>query len=101
MSRHQTPETNTKQAVKAFLKLNQVWTFPCTAGLGSYPGCPDRLGIFKGLPLAIEVKSPTGRLTAHQEAFRDNWIREGGLYLVVRSLEDLATALGITGIGFN
>ncbi len=101
MSRRATPETATKTAVKAFLKLNRIWSFPLVAGMASYPGAPDRICWHEGRCIAIEVKSPTGRLTAHQEVFQVNWEASGGIYLVVRSLEDLSKGLGIEGVIFG
>ena len=90
-----TPETALKNAARDFLALYRIWTFPCTAGMGSYPGVPDRIGIYKGNPLAIEFKAGRGRLTPHQEAFKKQWEGAGGLFVTCRSIEDLAEALDI------
>ena len=38
---------------------------------------------------AIEVKSATGRLSDSQKEFKERWEREGGLFIVVRSIDDL------------
>ncbi len=97
--RRVTPETSLKRAARDFLKLYGVWTFPVVATLGSYPGLPDRLGIYKTRPLAIEFKSPRGRLTALQIAFRKAWEMEGGLYIACWKIEDLAQGLGIKTMG--
>lgn len=72
-----------------------IWTFPLTAGMGSHPGAPDRIGIYQGKPLAIEFKSRLGRLTAYQEQFKIDWESRGGLHITCRSVEDLAQGLGI------
>jgi VRR-NUC domain len=37
----------------------------------------------------IEVKTATGRLSEHQEQFRDDIAKQGGKYIVVRSLDDV------------
>ena len=95
----QTPETALKNAAKQFLSLYHIWTFPCTAGLGSYPGVPDRIGIYKGVALAIEFKSRKGVLSDFQRQFRERWNMEGGLYIECRSIEDLAAGLGIKTLG--
>ena len=94
-----TPETSLKNAAKDFLSLYGIWTFPLTAGMGSYPGAPDRIGIYKGNPLALELKRPKGVLTAHQVAFRKRWEEEGGIFILCRSIEDLAAGLGIKTLG--
>ena len=99
MARKKTEETSLKSACKDFLALYGIFTFPLTAGMGSYPGAPDRIGIFKGHPLALEFKRPGGKLTPHQEAFRLKWKEKGGIHITVRSIEDLAAALGIRTMG--
>jgi hypothetical protein len=95
LSKKITPETALKRSARDFLRLYQVWTFPLTAGMGSHPGAPDRLGIYQGKPLAIEFKSRLGRLTPFQEVFKQEWEAQGGLHITCRTIEDLATGLGI------
>jgi hypothetical protein len=94
-----TPETALKRAARDFLRLHGIWTFPVTAGIGSYPGIPDRIGIYQGKPLGIEFKSRIGRLTAYQEQFKQDWESRGGLFIVCKTIEDLAEALGIKTLG--
>lgn len=62
-------------------------------GLGSVPGIADIPGIYKGRPLAIEVKAPKGKLAEPQKAFLDNWTREGGLAIVAWSVDDVIKGL--------
>ena len=95
MARKKTEETSLKHAARDFMRHYQVWTFPLTAGMGSHPGAPDRIGIYKGKPLAIEFKSRQGRLTPYQEQFKQEWESQGGLHITCRSIEDLAEGLGI------
>jgi predicted RecB family endonuclease len=53
------------------------------------PGVADILGIMKdGRLLAIEVKSPTGRLSPHQQTFLGETTARGGLTFVARSVEE-------------
>ena len=53
------------------------------------PGVADILGILKdGRFLAIEVKSPTGRVSPHQQQFLDEITARGGLAFVARSVDD-------------
>ncbi len=60
-------------------------------GLGV--GSADLLGIAWGRALACEVKSRTGRLSAEQVAWRDNWIRLRGLYILARSADEALAQL--------
>ncbi len=51
-----------------------------------------------GILLACECKSPTGKLSKHQEAFRDAVVNAGGIYVVARSVNDLIEALAKEGV---
>ena len=58
------------------------------------PGISDLLGWAPGGRfLAVEVKTPGGRVTPQQQAFIDAVNRAGGLGLVARSEQDLINAL--------
>lgn len=56
-------------------------------------GISDIIGIAFGKPLAIEVKSTRGKLTAHQKVFLDRFNKEGGVGFVARSVDDVAARL--------
>ncbi len=60
-------------------------------------GVSDILGIWKKRFLAIEVKSPTGRLTDDQKKFIDEIAANGGIAFVARSVEDVAFELSRRG----
>ncbi len=54
-------------------------------------GLPDIIAVLppNGRFLGLEVKSATGRLREAQERFRDQLEASGGIYVVVRSVEDV------------
>lgn len=56
-------------------------------------GTADILGIFKGKPLAIEVKSEKGRLSVHQKIFLSEFEKHGGIAIVARSIGDVERGL--------
>ncbi len=56
-------------------------------------GVADIVGIYKGKPLAIEVKSLKGKLSTHQIWFLEEWKNNGGIAIVARSIEDVASQL--------
>jgi hypothetical protein len=59
-------------------------------------GVSDILGVLPGGRfLAVEVKTRTGAIRPEQTAFLDEVRANGGLAMVVRSLEDLKTGLGL------
>jgi hypothetical protein len=54
------------------------------------PGCADIIGLTQsGRFVAVECKSPEGRLTEQQAAFRDLVVAKNGIYILARSLSDL------------
>ena len=59
------------------------------------PGAADLSGILPdGRRLEIEVKSPTGRLSADQVAYGTMITKFGGLYIVAHSIFDVDEFLG-------
>lgn len=56
-------------------------------GVGN-PGGADLIGIFRGVFVALEIKTTTGRLTREQELFGDLVRKRGGEYAVVRSVDE-------------
>jgi hypothetical protein len=60
-------------------------------------GVSDILGVISGQFIAIEVKSPTGKLLQSQIEFSQRFRRAGGEYYVIRSLEDLTELAKISG----
>jgi len=89
-----TPETAVKRAVRKHLREQGYFVFPLTAGMGSWPGVSDLVAVRGASVLWIECKSQTGRCSPQQEQFRRDIENHGGVYVVVRSVSDLA---GITG----
>lgn len=54
------------------------------------PGSADIIGVNRfGRFIAIECKREDGELTPLQERYRDQVIAHGGVYVVVRSIDDL------------
>jgi len=56
-------------------------------------GVSDILGIYKGKPLAIEVKSKKGVLSDEQKTFLIKFKINGGIAIVARSIEDVEDSL--------
>lgn len=55
----------------------------------SQPGVADILGVYRGIAIAIEVKSLVGRLRPDQEQWLMSWSKNGGAYCVARSIENV------------
>lgn len=56
-------------------------------------GAPDYIAVIYGVFIGFEVKSPTGRQSDSQKAFEDALRTAGGMYFIIKSLEDLIIAL--------
>jgi hypothetical protein len=70
--------------------------------LVKYPGGPlgpkgiaDFLGVHKGRPVAIEVKSGRDKLTDDQKKFLARWRLAGGIGMEARDVKTVAKTLGI------
>ena len=53
------------------------------------PGQSDIIGIWKGKFLAIEVKRPKGKVSEAQDLFLDSVMEQGGIAMVVHSVDEL------------
>lgn len=82
-------ETDIKNQIKDYLYLRGWFNFPLTAGMGSYPGLPDRIAVKNGRVLFIEVKTAKGKQSPKQEEFEDRIKEAGGEYYVVRGIDDI------------
>lgn len=60
---------------------------PVRFGVGS-PGGADLIGVFRGRFVAVEIKTPTGRQSAEQRQFQQLVERKGGVYIILRTVED-------------
>ncbi len=83
-----------------FTWRNNTGAYQCAPGKWlsyGYPGSADILGVWapSGRLLCIEVKRPKGgRQSAEQARFQENVTSRGGVYVLARSVADVAAALG-------
>ena len=102
-------EAATLRACLDYLTLRRVYhwranqgAIPCKGGYRRFTGLlgvSDVLGCLPGgRLLAVEVKSPTGRLRPAQAVFLDTVRTLGGLAIVARSVADLESALREAGL---
>ncbi len=82
-------------SIRQLLKNLGIFHYKQHQGLGSTPGVPDIVGIYKGRYLGIEVKAPNGKLSPKQTIFLQTINDQGGIALVARSIEDVIRGLGI------
>ena len=60
---------------------------PVKFGVGG-PGGADYIGVFRGRFIAIELKTPGGRQSADQRTHQQLVERKGGIYRILRSVDD-------------
>ncbi|MEN8980999.1 MAG: VRR-NUC domain-containing protein [Planktotalea arctica] len=117
MTRRKTPEADLQRAVVTALRFalpksaivhhsaNEVTEAgprgarrqAILVGMGVYPGFADLVILCEGRALFLELKSPTGRLTPAQEAFRVAVLAQGFGWALVRTLDDALGALADHG----
>jgi hypothetical protein len=87
-------ENEIKHQVKQYLDLKGWFNFHLLAGMGCYPGLPDRIAIKNGRTLFLEIKKPIGGIHRdNQKIFQENIERAGEEYFLIRNLEDLIEGL--------
>lgn len=103
------PEADLYGPILLALSRAGARVFRNNVGLARYRGHTVRYGLATGSSdligwtpdgrfLALEVKTPRGRLTAEQSAFLDAVARAGGVAACVRSPEEALAAIGSTEI---
>ncbi len=97
-------EKEITQAIRTVLKTFGIFHYKVWQGLGSQKGVSDIIGIYKRLFLAIEVKREDAiqcpyncnhKTCWEQAKFLKAVSKEGGIALVVRSVDDIFKGLGL------
>lgn len=83
------PEAELKSKIRKYLNtVEGLHAFHYSAYLGE-AGIPDYIGVYKGLFIGIEVKTPKGKVTEKQE-YKHKILKDcGGKVIVARSVEDV------------
>ena len=61
-------------------------------------GVPDLVILHFGRIISLKAKGPGGALSREQKEFRVEWERAGGIYAVVRSVEEGTALLEAWGV---
>ena len=90
-------EAEVTKEIRQWLDAMGIWHFKhFSSGRGhgrSKRGLPDIHGIYKGMPLYIEVKGSQGNLTTDQAKVGNEILDAGGIFIVARSVEDVKRGL--------
>jgi len=88
-------EKNITNKILKYLKsLDGCFCFKMHGGRYSTAGVPDIICCYKGVFVAFEVKTVTGRVTELQRATIKNINRAGGVAVVVRSVDEVKRIIG-------
>lgn len=83
-------ESPIKRDIKRWLVSRGYYWSSLDAGtVGHRMGDPDLVACIAGKYVAIECKSPIGRLSPRQREVRELIINSGGIHCVARSVEDV------------
>lgn len=88
-----TQESVLKKAIKARLEEQGAYWCEIKGGAHSKPGDPDIVACVNGRFLAIEAKTPDGRLSESQALRARQILASEGLWVCARSVGDVEEAL--------
>lgn len=83
------PESQIQSMIIQMLRQFGWFVVKIHQSLGSYKGIADLYALKDGRNIWIEVKTPRGRLSKHQERFRDDVGAHGGEFIVARGIDDI------------
>ena len=86
-------ENMIKAQIKDVLAYKLIFNFPLLQALGAYRGVPDRIIHYKGKVIYLEIKTPKGKMSQHQQEFQRQCIEDGVDYFAVSSIEELEQCL--------
>lgn len=88
-------EKDVTSSVRAYLKAVGIFHWKVWQGLGSTKGVSDMIALDRGQAIFIEIKTPTGKLSPHQEQFLMSVNYNECIGIVVRSVDDIMNALAM------
>ena len=90
-------ENEIQSQVREYLRLKDWYVIRNQQSMGSHRGLADLTAVKNGRVVFIEIKTKKGKLSKHQEKFRDDINAQGGEYVVIRSLDEIIYWEKVTG----
>lgn len=90
-----TEESKLEQEVEKFMREKRIWQLARFQAQYNKNGLPDRLYLYKGLLLGLELKTDKGVPTILQLRKLKEINNNGGLGLIVRSADDVKKLIEI------
>lgn len=105
-----TEESKLEQEVEKFMIHRRIWQLARFQAQSNQNGIPDRLYLYKGLLLGLELKTDKGSPTTLQLIKLKEINNNGGIGLIIKSVDDVKELINIidklsvgvdTGIGYS
>ena len=90
-----TEESELEQEVEKFMREKRLWQLARFQAQYNQNGLPDRLYLYKGLLLGLELKTDKGSPTILQLRKLKEINNNGGLGLIIRSIDDVKKLIEI------
>ena len=90
-----TEESKLEQEVEKFMREKRIWQLARFQAQYNQNGLPDRLYLYKGLLLGLELKTDKGAPTILQLRKLKEINNNGGLGLIIRSVDDVKKLIEI------
>lgn len=90
-----TEESKLEQEVEKFMREKRIWQLARFQAQYNQNGLPDRLYLYKGLLLGLELKTDKGSPTILQLRKLKEINNNGGLGLIIRSVDDVKKLIEI------
>lgn len=82
-----TKESKLEQDIEKFMQRKGIWQLARYQAQSNQNGLPDRMYLYKGYLLGLELKTDEGRPTKLQLKKLDAINKNGGIGLIVRNVE--------------
>jgi len=82
-------ESEIQKMVIEWLRWHKWFVYKNHQTLGSYKGVADLTAIKNGKVWWIEIKTPAGKLSEWQKNFREDILKHGGNYVIIRDVSEL------------
>lgn len=90
-----TEEGKLEKQVEAYMTKRRVWQLARYQAQSSQNGLPDRLYLYKGYLLGLELKTDKGTPTTLQEKKLKCINENGGIGLIIRRVEEVVKVLDL------
>ena len=90
-----TEESKLEQEVEKFMREKRIWQLARFQAQYNQNGLPDRLYLYKGLLLGLELKTDKGSPTDLQIRKMEEINENGGIGVIIRSVNDVKKLIEI------